>query len=152
MRQIAGIDSNKFKLLLVDDIPLNILLLEKMLQPYEFQIAKAYNGRQALKLIEQRQDTPDNFDLAIVDLMMPDIDGFQVISCARKGCDDGEFHIKARDKNDFPLIILSGMNFDDDVAKGLSMGANQFLTKPVVMERLYAAVTEELTKKVQQAK
>lgn len=149
MKQIAGIDSNKFKLLLVDDIPLNILLLEKMLQPYEFQIAKANNGRQTLELIEQTQDTPDEFDLAIVDLMMPDIDGFQVITSVRKGCDDDEFHIKARDKDDFPIIILSGMNFDDDIAKGLSMGANQFLTKPVVMERLYAAVTEELTRKVQ---
>lgn len=41
------------------------------------------------------------------------------------------------------------MNFNDDITKGLSMGANQFLTKPVVMERLYTAVTEELTKKVQ---
>ena len=57
--------------------------------------------------------------------------------------------INAKDKEQFPLIILSGMNFNDDITKGLSMGANQFLTKPVVMERLYTAVTEELTKKVQ---
>lgn len=148
MRQIAGIDSNKFKLLLVDDIPLNILLLEKMLQPFEFQIAKANNGRVALQLIEERQDTPDSFDLAIVDLMMPDIDGFEVIKSVREGRDDTDFHIKRKTKEEFPLVILSGMNFDDDVAKGLSMGANQFLTKPIVMERLYAAVTEELEKKV----
>lgn len=148
MRQIAGIDSNKFKLLLVDDIPLNILLLEKMLQPFEFQIAKANNGRVALQLIQERQDTPECFDLAIVDLMMPDIDGFQVIKSVREGCDDADFHIERKTKEEFPLIILSGMNFDDDVAKGLSMGANQFLTKPVVMERLYATVTEELEKKV----
>ncbi len=147
MRQIAGIDSNKFKLLLVDDIPLNILLLEKMLQPFEFQIAKANNGRVALQLIQERQDTPDAFDLAIVDLMMPDIDGFEVIKSVREGRDDADFHIQKRSKAEFPLIILSGMNFDDDIAKGLSMGANQFLTKPVVMERLYAAVTEELEKK-----
>jgi CheY-like chemotaxis protein len=149
MKQIAGVDSKQFKLLLVDDIPLNILLLEKMLQPYEFQIAKANNGRQALELIQERQDTPDSFDLAIMDLMMPDIDGFQVIKSVRGGCDNEEFHIEAKDKDEFPLIILSGMNFEDDIAQGLKMGANQFLTKPVVMERLYAAVTEELTKKVQ---
>ena len=41
------------------------------------------------------------------------------------------------------------MNFNDDVTKGLSLGANQFLTKPVVMERLYAAVDEELENKIQ---
>lgn len=149
MKQIAGVDSCNFKLLLVDDIPLYLLLLEKMLQPYEFKIAKASNGRQALQLIEQRQDTPDRFDLAIVDLMMPDIDGFQVIKCVREGCNDNEFHIKAKNKDEFPLIILSAMNFDEDIAKGMSLGANQFLTKPVVMERLYTAVTQELTRKVQ---
>ena len=60
-----------------------------------------------------------------------------------------EFKINAKDKEQFPLIILSGMNFNDDITKGLSMGANQFLTKPVVMERLYTAVTEELTRLVQ---
>ena len=148
MKQIAGIDSNQFKLLLVDDIPLNLLLLEKMLQPFEFQIAKASNGRFALQMIQDRQDTPDQFDLAIVDLMMPDIDGFQVIKSVRKGCDNADFHIHAMNKDEFPIIILSGMNFDDDISEGLSMGANQFLTKPVVMERLYATVTEELEKKV----
>lgn len=152
MKQIAGTFSNQFKLLLVDDIPLNLLLLEKMLQPYEFQITEAANGRRALKLIEKRQDTPDSFDLAIVDLMMPDIDGFQVIKYVREGCDNEEFHIKARGKDDFPLIILSAMNFDDDIAKGLAMGANQYLTKPVVMDQLYCAVTEELTRKVKSAR
>lgn len=152
MKQIAGVDSNKFKLLLVDDIPLNILLLEKMLQPFEFQIEKANNGRVALKLIEQRQDTPEAFDLAIVDLMMPDIDGFQVIKCVRQGCNDDNFHINPKTKDELPLIILSGLNFDDDVAKGLKLGANQFLTKPIVMERLYATITEELTRKVKNQK
>ena len=149
MKQIAGIDTNNFKLLLVDDIPLNLILLEKMLRPYEFQISKAHNGREALQLIQETQDTPDAFDLAIVDLMMPEIDGYQVIESVRKGCYNDEFKINAKDKEQFPLIILSGMNFNDDITKGLSMGANQFLTKPVVMERLYTAVTEELTKIVQ---
>lgn len=149
MKQIAGKDTNQFKVLLVDDIPLNLILLEKMLRPYEFQIEKAYNGRLALQMIQERQDTPEAFDLAIVDLMMPEIDGYEVIKAVRHGCDNGEFIINAKDKDEFPLIILSGMNFNDDITKGLSMGANQFLTKPVVMERLYTAVTEELTRKVQ---
>lgn len=149
MRQIAGIDTNNFKLLLVDDIPLNLILLEKMLRPYEFQIVKAHNGREALEQIQARQDTEEAFDLAIIDLMMPDINGYQVIEYVRKGCNNDEFKINAKEKNEFPLIILSGMNFSDDINKGMALGANQFLTKPVVMERLYTAVTEELTKKIQ---
>ena len=62
---------------------------------------------------------------------------------------NGQFSITPKTKEEFPVIILSGMNFNDDVTKGLSLGANQFLTKPVVMERLYAAVDEELEKKIQ---
>lgn len=149
MKQIAGIDTNNFKILLVDDIPLNLILLEKMLKPYEFQIVKAHNGREALEQIQARQDTEDAFDLAIVDLMMPEIDGYKVIEYVRKGCCNEEFNIKAKSKGEFPLIILSGMNFSDDINKGMTLGANQFLTKPVVMERLYTAVTEELSNKIQ---
>ena len=81
--------------------------------------------------------------------MMPEIDGYQVLEYVRRGCPDGQFSITPKTKEEFPIIILSGMNFNDDVTKGLSLGANQFLTKPVVMERLYAAVDEELEKKIQ---
>lgn len=149
MKQIAGIDTNRLKLLLVDDIPLNLILLDKMLKPYEFQIVKTNNGREALEQIQAVQDTPEAFDLAIVDIMMPEIDGYQVLEYVRRGCPDGQFNITPKIKEEFPVIILSGMNFSDDVAKGMSLGANQFLTKPVVMERLYAAVNEELEMKIQ---
>ena len=149
MKQIAGIDSNNFNVLIVDDIPLNLILLEKMLMPYEFKIIKKNNGRQALEYIQSTQDTPDRVDLAIVDLMMPDIDGYQVIEDVRKGCHNDEFDINAKTKEELPIIILSAMNFNEDVQKGLSYGANQFLTKPIIMEQLYSSVTEELTKKVE---
>lgn len=149
MRQIAGIDTNQFKILIVDDIPLNLILLEKMLKAYEFQLVKANNGREALELIQQTQDTPEAFDMAIVDLMMPDIDGYKVIETVRKGCFSDEFKIDNMTKEEFPIVILSGMNFNDDVAHGLEIGANEFLTKPVVMERLYTTVTDQLTKLVE---
>lgn len=149
MKQIAGIDTNQFKILIVDDIPLNLILLEKMLKAYEFQLVKANNGREALELIQETQDTPEAFDMAIVDLMMPDIDGYQVIETVRKGCFNDEFKIENMTKEQFPIVILSGMNFNDDVARGLEIGANEFLTKPVVMERLYTTVTDQLTKLVE---
>ena len=71
-----------------------------------------------------------------------------MLEYVRRGCPDRQFSITPKTKEEFPIIILSGMNFSDDVAKGMSLGANQFLTKPVVMERLYAAVDEELEKKI----
>ena len=119
MKQIAGIDTNRLKLLLVDDIPLNLILLDKMLKPYEFQIVKTNNGREALEQIQAVQDTPEAFDLAIVDIMMPEIDGYQVLEYVRRGCPDGQFNITPKTKEEFPVIILSGMNFSDDVAKGM---------------------------------
>lgn len=152
MKQIAGINSNNFKILIVDDIPLNLVLLEKMLMPYEFQLVKAHNGREALKKIEEAQNEEGCFDLAIVDLMMPEIDGYQVIDYVRKGCHNDEFAVDAKNQAEFPIIILSAMNFSDDIQKGLSLGANQFLTKPVIMEQLYAAVTQQLTQKVEAGK
>ena len=95
MKEIAGVCSNTFKILIVDDIPLNLLLLDKMLKPFEFQLVKASNGREALHAIQERLGTPEEIDLAIVDLMMPDLDGYKVIEVLRNGSNDGEFNIPA---------------------------------------------------------
>ena len=152
MKEIAGVCSNTFKILIVDDIPLNLLLLDKMLKPFEFQLVKASNGREALHAIQERLGTQEEIDLAIVDLMMPDIDGYKVIEMLRNGSNDGEFNIPAQSKEKLPIVILSGMNFSEDIKRGLELGANQFVTKPVVMAQLYSTITEELTKKIQTGK
>ncbi|WP_302951535.1 response regulator [Leyella stercorea] len=153
MKEIAGVCSNTFKILIVDDIPLNLLLLDKMLKPFEFQLVKASNGREALHAIQERLGTPEEIDLAIVDLMMPDIDGYKVIEVLRNGANDGEFNIPAHSKEKLPIVILSGMNFSEDIKAWLGAWcANQFVTKPVVMAQLYSTITEELTKKIQAGK
>lgn len=152
MKEIAGVNSNTFNVLIVDDIQLNLLLLDKMLKPFEFKMVKANNGREALNIVQQRLNTPDKIDFIIVDLMMPDIDGYEVIESLRNGRHDDEFDIPAQDKMELPIVILSGMNFGDDIKRGLDLGANQFVTKPVVMAQLYTIVTEELTKKIQSGK
>lgn len=149
MKDIAGIDSSKFNILLADDIPLNIILIEKMLKPFNFKITKAANGLEALQQIQAKLNTDEQIDLAIVDLMMPTMDGYEVIEHLRNGWKTDEFDFPPFNQEEFPIIILSGMNFNDDIKKGLSLGANQFLTKPVVMTQLYNAVTAELTKKVE---
>lgn len=105
-----------------------------------------------METIQSRIGTPGSIDLAIVDLMMPDIDGFKVIEHVRNGCDNGEFRIPAQSKSDLPILILSGMNFGEDIERGLALGANQFITKPIVMTQLYSIIVEELTKKVEATK
>lgn len=70
----------------------------------------------------------------------------------RNGCDNAEFRIPAQSKSDLPILILSGMNFGEDIERGLALGANQFITKPIVMTQLYSIIVEELTKKVEATK
>lgn len=152
MKEIAGKESSSFKVLLVDDIPLNLLLLDKMLKPFDFQIVKANGGREALQEVQKRWHTPDQIDLAIVDLMMPEVDGFQVIESLRKGYEMEGNAVPPQNKTALPLIILSGLSFEEDVKKGLALGANYYLTKPIVMNKLYDTVTQLLTEKVEAEK
>lgn len=152
MKQIAGIDSNQFKVLIADDIPLNLILLDKMLKPFEFQITKANNGQEALDVITQRLNTPEQIDLLIIDIMMPILDGFKAIEYLRKGCHNNRYDIDPISKEELPIIILSGMNFNNDINTGMSLGANQYLTKPVIMEQLHSSVIRFLTYRVEHMK
>lgn len=122
-------DPSTIKLLVVDDIPLNVLLIEKMLQQFKFTIIKANNGNDALSMIESEKP-----DMLLLDLMMPGIDGYQVLEEVRK----------TKDKEEFPVIILSALNSNDDVQKGMRCGANDFITKPIIMERLHNSVIQQL--------
>ena len=148
MKQIAGIDSYKFNILIVDDIPLNLTLCDMMLKSFEFTIVKANNGRQALNEIQSRLNTPDCIDVAIVDLMMPILDGYKVIEHIRQGYNEDGFNIPAMSKNKLPIIVLSALNLNEDVTKALTLGANQYLTKPIIQEQLISTLTKELEKRV----
>lgn len=124
-----NIDVDKLKVLIVDDVPLNILLVKKMLSQYTFQIQTATNGQAALDIISN--DTPD---LILLDLMMPGIDGFEVIERVRKF---------DKTKN-LPIIILSALNSEVDIVRGMQLGANDFVNKPIIMERLLHSVAKQI--------
>ena len=83
--------------------------------------------------------------------MMPEVDGYQVIENLRKGCEIDGIAIPPQSKTDLPIVILSGLSFDEDVNKGMALGANLYLTKPIVMNKLYEAVNQLLTEKVEAA-
>ncbi len=124
-----GIDVDKLKVLVVDDVPLNVLLIKKMLSQYTFQLKTANSGQTALDSIAQ--DMPD---LLLLDLMMPGIDGFEVIR-----------RLRADEKTKkLPIIILSALNSEADIVKGFKLGANDFINKPIIMEKLISSVTTQL--------
>lgn len=120
-----GIDASQVKILIVDDIPLNVLLIDKMLSKFKFHILKANSGADALKIIGEEKP-----HVLLLDLMMPGIDGYQVIEQVRTRLSSQEL----------PIVVLSALNSNDDVSRAMSLGADEFITKPVMMERLHNCV------------
>ncbi len=122
-------DYSKFLVLAVDDIPLNLLLVQKMLGRFNFRIKTAANGEQALQSVAAEKP-----DLILLDLMMPVLDGFEVIRRLRANPETA----------DIQIVILSALNSNEDVVKGFNVGANDFIMKPIIMEKLLSCVVTQL--------
>ena len=126
-----NIDACKTSVLIVDDIPINVTLIEKMLKPFHFVIEKANDGQTALDIV-----TDNKPDLILLDLMMPGMNGYDVIK-----------QLRAKEETQqLPIIVISALNSNEDVVKGYDLGANDFLTKPIIMNRLHTSVITQLNK------
>jgi len=122
-------DYSQFEVLAVDDIPLNLLLVQKMLSRFNFKLRTAANGQQALDAVAAKKP-----DLILLDLMMPGIDGFEVIRRLRADPATA----------DTQIVILSELNSNEDVVKGFNVGANDFIMKPIIMEKLLTCVVTQI--------
>ena len=122
-------DYSQYNVLAVDDIPINLLLVQKMLARYNFTLRTAVNGQQALDEVAKQKP-----DLILLDLMMPEIDGFEVIRRLKENPETADINI----------VILSALNSNEDIVKGFSLGANDFIMKPIIMERLLTCVATQL--------
>ncbi len=122
-------DYSKYNVLAVDDIPLNLLLVQKMLSRFNFEFRTAADGQQALDAVAAKKP-----DLILLDLMMPGIDGFEVIRRLRANPDTA----------DIQIVILSALNSKEDVVKGFNEGANDFIMKPIIMEKLLSCVVTQM--------
>ena len=116
-------------MLAVDDIPLNLLLVQKMLARFNFKIRTAANGQLALDAVAALKP-----DLILLDLMMPGIDGFEVIRRLRADPATA----------DIQIVILSALNSNEDIVKGFNVGANDFIMKPIIMEKLLSCVVTQM--------
>ncbi len=122
-------DYSQYNVLAVDDIPLNLLLVQKMLSRFNFKLRTATNGQLALDAVAQEKP-----DLILLDLMMPGIDGFEVIRRLREDPETA----------DIQIVILSALNSNEDVVKGFNVGANDFIMKPIIMEKLLSCVVMQM--------
>jgi two-component system cell cycle response regulator len=131
------------RVLVVDDVPANVRLLEARLSAEYFDVITAMNGKEALAICERAE-----CDLVLLDVMMPDMDGLEV--CRRLKSNPATHHI--------PVVMVTALDQPSDKVRGLEAGADDFLTKPIAELALIARVrslgrlkmvTDELRMRVQ---
>jgi two-component system, cell cycle response regulator len=104
------------RVLVVDDMPANVRLLEARLSAEYFDVVTATSGQEALAVCERAE-----CDLVLLDVMMPDMDGFEV--CRRLKSNPATQHI--------PVVMVTALDQPSDRVRGLEAGADDFLTKPI---------------------
>ena len=124
------------RILVVDDDPDLLMLLSKMLERIGTPPTTALNGVEGLKLLEE-----NHFDLLILDLMLPDMDGFDILRQIRE---DQRY-------DTMPVLILSALADPDTISEGLDLGADGYLTKPYLPNTLTSRVRAILAKGRQKA-
>lgn len=119
----------RFSVLVADDNPVNLQVMKNQLSGNEFRVTAVLNGREALQRMEEHE-----FDLVLLDIMMPGIDGYEV--CRR---------IRERySPTELPIILVTAKSEVMDMEEGLKAGANDFLAKPYTQEEFLARVRTHL--------
>lgn len=127
------IDQNKSKILVVEDEQDIRDLLVFNLQKNGFNVRAVDNGEKALSLIRA-----DNFDLILLDLMIPGISGFDLARILKN--DD--------ETSEVPIIMLTAKGEESDIVKGLEIGAQDYITKPFSVKVLVARINKIINSKI----
>ncbi len=118
-------ENRSIRLLLVDDEVGFVDVMEKRLQKRNILVTAALNGTRAIQLLRR-----DDFDVAVVDLKMEDMDGIEVLKVFRRMAPD------------MPVIMLTGHGSEVAAEEGITQGASSYLTKPCSLEDLIDAITK----------
>lgn len=119
-----------FNILIIDDEAEIVELMEVYLINEGYKVFKAYNGNDGIKIMNE-----ENIHLVILDIMMPDMDGYQVC-------------MKIRKDYNIPIIMLSAKSQDMDKIQGLSIGADDYMIKPFNPMELVARVKSQIRRYV----
>ncbi|WP_321331580.1 response regulator [uncultured Bacteroides sp.] len=127
---IMKITPSEYRILIVDDVTSNVLLLKVLLTNEKFKTITANSGRQAIELVEKEHP-----DLILLDVMMPEMNGFEVAHYLKKDPVTAEI----------PIIFLTALNATSDVVKGFQEGGNDFISKPFNKEELIIRITHQIS-------
>ncbi|MCR4604281.1 MAG: hybrid sensor histidine kinase/response regulator [Prevotella sp.] len=128
-RTDTSIKKSDYKILIVDDVVSNVLLLKILLSNEKFQVCTANCGEMCIEQV--KTESPD---LILLDVMMPGIDGFETASILKK---DPEM-------SKIPIIFLTALNNPNDLVHGFQVGASDFLTKPFNKDELLVRVMHQI--------
>ena len=126
----SKINRSDYKILIVDDVVSNVLLLKILLTNEKFQVCTANCGNACIEMAKKEHP-----DLILLDVMMPDISGFDTAVILKKDPETLEI----------PIIFLTALNNPSDLVHGFQVGANDFLTKPFNKEELVMRVVQQIT-------
>jgi CheY-like chemotaxis protein len=117
------------RILVVDDDEMVLMALDELLKPEGYDVQTVGSGKEALQKLEQGA-----FDLIMLDVIMPEMDGFDL--CKR---------IREKEKfRETPVVFLTAKSREEDRVRGLEAGANLFLSKPISPDKLLGIVSSTL--------
>lgn len=116
------------KILVIDDVQTNLVLTKAILSK-QYQVATALSGVKILELIEAEKP-----DLILLDIMMAGMDGFEVLNVIRNN----------EASKSLPVIMVSALSNPDEISKAYELGANDYISKPIVLAQLLSTVKTQL--------
>lgn len=108
--------NNEINILIIDDNPQNVQVIGQMLLNAGYNVSFATSGAEAIEIIDEQQ----NFDLILLDILMPEMDGFEVCRRIKKN----------ENSSGIPIIFLTAKSDKGSVVQGLKLGANDYISKP----------------------
>lgn len=129
-------NASKGTLLVVDDEPLNLQILKQILLRQGYTVQTALNGREALQQIQSQAP-----DLVLLDIVMPDLSGMEVLKEIRK----------SHSAITLPVIMLTAKGESEDIVEALNHGANEYITKPVDIPGVLSKIQGLLVSKKEEA-
>jgi len=107
------------QILIVDDVSSNLLLIQSILEAEDYRVIACENGKEALELLKQ----PNHIQLILLDIMMPEFDGYEFLDQKRQLVGD-----------EIPVIVVSAKTDAESIQKAIEKGAHDYLSKPFNMQ------------------